>query len=517
METKAKTQEKSDLEKVLGKKRRFSFTQVNALLASFGFFFIFCGEESAESLLTKFNDQLGYYSLAILYLTFAFSLLILAPPLVKMLGPRICMVIGSVSYLTFVLSMINVVPWVFLTASAFIGFGGAILWCGNGYYLIRITKPSSIGTVTGLFQTLLFMGILTGNIIITICFNFTNLSNRSVFYLLASIIAVGIVCLMLLKRVPKGYSKYINNQDRIEQLSKIKKKNKTLFNMNNKGNFDSDEEKEELFDESNLDTGIELDLTKNEDQEREQGSSNGAKPTVTFAGCDNNSSSKTGNVNKTDQSPVKPHKITNDKNDSQKNKSFYQSIKRSVKVTSSKKALLIMPIMIIEGLSMAIIYGFLPPMVDKKVIPILMFSFTALKSIFCFVTGKLIDRIGNFVIAIFSILIHTSSTVICFFLAPSKTSLFFITYILSGIGNAGLNTLQFPLTIKLFPNDTKEAVAMFKFARCIALGTSCLFIGKLSLLTNCIILLSCQIWSFFSVLVLNFTVQSISTTKKEKY
>ncbi|KAJ6250804.1 et translation product-related [Anaeramoeba flamelloides] len=509
METKTITHEKSDLEKVLGKKRRFGFAQVNAFLTSFGFFFIFCGEESAESLLTKFNDQLGYYSLAILYLTFAFSLLILAPPLVKMFGPRICMVIGSVSYLTFVLSMINVVPWVFLTAAAFLGFGGAILWCGNGYYLIRITKPSNIGTVTGLFQTLLFMGILTGNIIITICFNFTNLSNRSVFYLLASIIAVGIVCLMLLKRVPKGYSKYINNQDRIDQLSKTKKKNKTLVKKGNKGNFDTYEEKEELFDGSNLDTGIELGLKKNEEA--------GSKPTVKFTDCENDNSSKTDHVNKTDQSPVKPHKITNDKNDSQKNKSFYHSIKRSVKVTSSRKALLIMPIMVIEGLSMAIIYGFLPPMMDKKVIPILMFSFTALKSIFSFITGKLIDRIGNFVIAIFSILIHTSSTVICFFLAPSKTSLFFITYILSGIGNAGLNTLQFPLTIKLFPNDTKEAVAMFKFARCIALGTSCLFIGKLSLLTNCIILLSCQIWSFFSVLVLNFTVQSISTPKKVKY
>ena len=162
-----------------------------------------------------FGD-LGFYSLSVLYFTFAFSCFI-ATPIVNKCGERFSMTLGAFCYFTYVSSFVfasasikyeekqlailgkGVIEAIILITAAFNGFGASILWVAQGRYLSCIANDSNKGTYNSIFfaffMACLIVGVLFGAIVLdnTDAFTFycamsaTCLASSMFFLLLPSV------------------------------------------------------------------------------------------------------------------------------------------------------------------------------------------------------------------------------------------------------------------------------------------------------------------------------------------
>ena len=134
----------------------------------------------------RFGD-LGFYSLGVLYFTFAFSCFI-ATPIVNKCGERFSMTLGSFCYFMYVSSFIfasasikyedeeygilkkNSIETIILITAAFNGFGASILWVAQGSYLSKIATDANKGTYNSIFfaffMACLIVGVLFGAIVL---------------------------------------------------------------------------------------------------------------------------------------------------------------------------------------------------------------------------------------------------------------------------------------------------------------------------------------------------------------
>ena len=120
------------------------------LILSFGFLLLFSVFMTAQNLAAEVLEDLGFgdlgfYSLGVLYFTFAFSCFI-ATPIVNKCGERFSMTLGAFCYFTYVSSFVfasasikyeekqlailekGVIEAIILITAAFNGFGASILW-----------------------------------------------------------------------------------------------------------------------------------------------------------------------------------------------------------------------------------------------------------------------------------------------------------------------------------------------------------------------------------------------------
>ncbi len=127
------------------------------LILSIGFFLLFTSFMTAQSLavqVLKDNDfgALGHYSLCLLYGFFAFSCFI-SLPVVKMLGAKMSMIIGTFCYTFYVACFIlpalksenplsqkwflsrQFIQLAILFSASINGFGAAILWVAQGQFI----------------------------------------------------------------------------------------------------------------------------------------------------------------------------------------------------------------------------------------------------------------------------------------------------------------------------------------------------------------------------------------------
>jgi len=151
-----------------------------------------------------FGD-LGFYSLSVLYFTFAFSCFI-ATPIVNKCGERFSMTAGALCYWLYISSFLlpaasikypesvdvdkAVIEAVILTTAAFNGFGAALLWVAKGRYLSRIANDENKGTFNSIFWAVFTMsmivGALFGAIVLENTDAFTFYCAMSAFCLLAA-------------------------------------------------------------------------------------------------------------------------------------------------------------------------------------------------------------------------------------------------------------------------------------------------------------------------------------------
>jgi len=127
------------------------------VILSVGFLFLFTSFNVSQTLAaTVLADNnfgnLGFYSLSVLYCCFGmFSFFSL--PIVKKLGPKYCLVIGSLCYTSYVATFIlpafkteypdstvfilnkTLILVLILFCAALNGFGASILWVSEGQYI----------------------------------------------------------------------------------------------------------------------------------------------------------------------------------------------------------------------------------------------------------------------------------------------------------------------------------------------------------------------------------------------
>jgi len=140
------------------------------LILSVGFLLLFCVFFTAQSLAAKVLDSLGfgnlgYYSLTVLYLVYAFASLIATPIVIKC-GERLSLTLGSLCYSAYIGSFMlasasikypeanldkSTIEAVIYVTSVINGFGAAILWVAQGRYISRIATNENKGTYNSIF------------------------------------------------------------------------------------------------------------------------------------------------------------------------------------------------------------------------------------------------------------------------------------------------------------------------------------------------------------------------------
>ncbi|KAM0953295.1 putative Ion channel regulatory protein, UNC-93 [Dioscorea sansibarensis] len=128
-------------------------------ILSVAFLFIFSAYHAAQNLESTVNTEggLGSTSMGILYVSFTLFSLV-ASPLVRRLGLKNSLLLGSTGYFLFIAS--NLIPswYTMVPASVYFGFSASILWVGQGTYLTSTAQSHAQdhhlneGTIIGNFN-----------------------------------------------------------------------------------------------------------------------------------------------------------------------------------------------------------------------------------------------------------------------------------------------------------------------------------------------------------------------------
>ncbi|MCK5040459.1 MAG: MFS transporter [Candidatus Aenigmarchaeota archaeon] len=144
---------------------KFSISKEVKLL-SLSFLLIFLGFNGVQQYITTFFSDigaidLGFQSLILIYLFF-----ILFYPLsalfVSKYGAKRCMIISSVFYSIFILSLLSKSTVLIYFSSSLLGIAASLLWTGQNSYLIRASDKSCYGTNSGFFASFQSLGSALG-------------------------------------------------------------------------------------------------------------------------------------------------------------------------------------------------------------------------------------------------------------------------------------------------------------------------------------------------------------------
>ena len=162
------------------------------------FCILFTAYNSGQSLMTALHSGVGFWSLALLYLTFGVSNLF-APTLRDATGEslRPGLAISAAAYVTFTFAVAFDFDWALLLSSALVGVAASLLWLSQGIYLSRVALASGqpVGQFTGLF-----FSIYSGNTGISHTIALTLLSSG----ISSTVFLVSMGCLGCIRRVAEA-------------------------------------------------------------------------------------------------------------------------------------------------------------------------------------------------------------------------------------------------------------------------------------------------------------------------
>ncbi|XP_049835274.1 UNC93-like protein MFSD11 [Schistocerca gregaria] len=217
--------------------RRF----LNVILLGFGFMFVFTAFQTMGNIEKTVLDSIqaddpefrgdGYTSLAVIYAVFAVCNW-LAPSIISVVGPRLTMVIGGITYALFILTFLLPKTWLLYVASCVIGFGAAIIWTGQGNYLTLNSDSSTISRNSGIFWAMLQASMFFGNLFVYFKFQGkTHIDHETrmvVFIVLIVLAAVGIVFLLVLRPAERADGEMVG-KDTTGPLTALKKAFRLFF------------------------------------------------------------------------------------------------------------------------------------------------------------------------------------------------------------------------------------------------------------------------------------------------
>ncbi|PIC20859.1 hypothetical protein B9Z55_025905 [Caenorhabditis nigoni] len=163
---------------------------------------------------TGITTNSGYYSLSIIYFFFTFFNLVV-PSIVKKLGSKWSQIIGASGYLFFMVTFLNLNVYLLYFGSAVLGAGAALLWAGNGCYLVEISRKNKMERNSGIMWAMLQSSMITGGIFLIYVLRSGDLSNSFTFIyvVFSAVIAVGILVLIFM---PNNPAQYVSGQQNEE-------------------------------------------------------------------------------------------------------------------------------------------------------------------------------------------------------------------------------------------------------------------------------------------------------------
>lgn len=178
-------------------------------ILSFGFLLIFLGFNGVQSYVTAyFSDanmvEVGFRSLILIYLFF-----ILFNPVsaifVSRYGAKKCMMVASIFYSLFILSLLSKSVILIYIFSALSGMAAAFLWTGQGSYLIRVSDEKSYGANAGFFSSQQSLGSAAG--VLFFGFLVSAVFFKSSFLLFSILPIAGFLLLSRVENIKSGEEK----------------------------------------------------------------------------------------------------------------------------------------------------------------------------------------------------------------------------------------------------------------------------------------------------------------------
>ncbi|MCK5176971.1 MAG: MFS transporter, partial [Candidatus Aenigmarchaeota archaeon] len=143
-----------------------SYVSKEVKILSLSFFLIFLGFNGVQQYITVFFSDtglidLGFYSLILIYLCFTLSEP-LSAVFVSKYGAKKCMIISSIFYSLFIISLLSKSVALIYLCSALLGIAASLLWTGQNSYLIRASDKKHYGENAGFFNSLQSLGSALG-------------------------------------------------------------------------------------------------------------------------------------------------------------------------------------------------------------------------------------------------------------------------------------------------------------------------------------------------------------------
>lgn len=173
----------------------------NVLFTCIGFFWIFLGFNGAQQYLVPLlkiqgKNDLALTSLILLYGSFLVSGFF-APKIISSLRLKRSLIIGSLTYLLFVVSVVFINAYILVITSTLIGIGASLLWVSSGKIITDSSTIADSGKNLGIQLASVFIGSLIGITMGGLLLN--SLTFGSLYMLFSLAILIGIPFLFLIK------------------------------------------------------------------------------------------------------------------------------------------------------------------------------------------------------------------------------------------------------------------------------------------------------------------------------
>ena len=144
---------------------KFSISKDIKLL-SLSFLFIFLGFNGVQQYITTFFSDMGAIDLGFQSLILIYIFFILFDPLsavfVSKYGAKRCMIISSIFYSIFIISLLSKSVIFIYFGSSLLGIASSLLWTGQNSYLIRTSDKNYYGANSGFFNSFQSLGSALG-------------------------------------------------------------------------------------------------------------------------------------------------------------------------------------------------------------------------------------------------------------------------------------------------------------------------------------------------------------------
>ena len=135
-------------------------------LLSLSFLFIFLGFNGVQQYITTFFSDMGAIDLGFQSLILIYIFFILFDPLsavfVSKYGAKRCMIISSIFYSIFIISLLSKSAIFIYFGSSLLGIASSLLWTGLNSYLIRASDKNYYGANSGFFNSFQSLGSALG-------------------------------------------------------------------------------------------------------------------------------------------------------------------------------------------------------------------------------------------------------------------------------------------------------------------------------------------------------------------
>lgn len=190
----------------------------------FTFFLLFTTWSTTQILLSSIlPTNIAYKALSMVYFSYSLSCFI-APMFIERLGIKTSLIIASISYSLFTLSIQFIDFYLVILISLIHGFFASILWISQGSYLTSLSKdtPNQIGVYTGTFWSIHFFSSITGHLLTQLIMLFTS-SKGNILIILSIISFLSLFSFLFIKNVEKTESKQeFYRQKLFEMLKEMK-------------------------------------------------------------------------------------------------------------------------------------------------------------------------------------------------------------------------------------------------------------------------------------------------------